>query len=310
MAGEEGEVRRHLSHALVHVEGAVPGLVHVHLVRVATLGQLLDVAHRLPVRAAAVVAPDQEHDGGAHVVREVDRVAVAHELREVLRLVTAEERAVVRLEEGRQLLVPVLVVPDGHARDPAQPQVGMLPQLEERDVPAPGVAGDHRALGVGQAVRDEILEPGVHVLELRPADVPDERVAPLPSVADRAAVVDHPDDEARVHVGLHLGLPAVEVEPRRPAVDEHHHRERAPGVVRRHVEAVHALAVRILEVPRLVRPGRRRSLALHGDRLGADVVQHEPLAVTLLVEEPDVAVRPDAPAPDEPGLVVERVERA
>ncbi len=81
----------------------------------------------------------------------------------------------------------------------------------------------------------------------------DERVAPLAPVADRAAVVDHPDGEARVDVRLHLGVPAVQVEPGGAAVDEHEDRERAARVVRRDVEAVHALAVRVLEVPRLER---------------------------------------------------------
>ena len=83
------------------------------------------------------------------------------------------------------------------------------------------------ALGIGDTACDEIREPRVHVLELRPADVPDERVAPLAPVSDRAAVVDHPDGESRVDVGLHLGVPAVEVERRRAAVHEHEHREGA-----------------------------------------------------------------------------------
>ena len=171
----------------------------------------------------------------------------------------------------------------------------MLAELEERDVPAPRVPADDGTLRVGDPARDEIREPCVHVLELRPADVPDERVAPLAAVADRAAVVDHPDGEAGVDVRLHLRLPAVEVEPGRSAVDEHQHRERASRVVRRDEEAVHALPVWVLEVPRLVRPRRRRALAERDD-LGARVVEDEPLPLALLVERTTRA-RPVGHAP-------------
>ena len=103
----------------------------------------------------------------------------------------------------------------------------MLAELQQRDVPAPRVPADDGTLRVGDPARDEIGEPRVHVLELGPADVRDERVPPLSAVPDGAAVVDHPDGEAGVDVRLHLRLPAVEVEPRRPAVDEHQHRKRA-----------------------------------------------------------------------------------
>ena len=85
VAGEEVEDRRDLADALVHVERAVPGLEDVDLVRVVARGELLDVAHRLPVRAAAVVPADDEEHGRRDVVGEVDRVAVAHELGHLLR---------------------------------------------------------------------------------------------------------------------------------------------------------------------------------------------------------------------------------
>ena len=153
MPREEVDGRPDLADALVDVERRVPGLEDVHLVRVAARRELLDVAHRLPVRAAAVVAADDEEHGRTHVVGEVDRVAVAHQLREVLRLLSAEQRAVVRLEERRELLVAVLVVADRHACNPAGPELGMLAELEQRDVAAPRVAGDHRALGVADATR-------------------------------------------------------------------------------------------------------------------------------------------------------------
>ena len=183
----------------------------------------------------------------------------------------------------------------------------MLAQLQQRDVPAPRVPADDGTLRVGDPALDEIRESGVHVLELRPADVRDERVAPLPAVADGAAVVDHPDGEAGVDVRLHLRLPAVEVEPRRPAVDEHQHRKRAARIVRRDEEAVHALPVGILEVPRLVRPRRWRALAERED-LGARVVEDEPLPLALLVREPHAPVRADTRLPDVAGLGRDRGE--
>ena len=107
----------------------------------------------------------------------------------------------------------------------------MLSDLEQRDVPAPRVASDDRALRIGDPPVDQILQACVHVLELRAADVPDQRVAPLAAVPDRAAVVDHADREPGVDVRLYLRLPAVEVEPRGAAVHEHQHGERAVRVV-------------------------------------------------------------------------------
>ncbi len=185
----------------------------------------------------------------------------------------------------------------------------MLSELEQRDVPAPRPTCDHGALGVGDPAGDEIREAGVHVLDLRAADVGDQDVSPLAPVPDGAAVVDHPDREARVDVRLHLRLPAVEVEPGRAAVDEHHHRERPARVVRGHVEAVHALAVRVLEVPRLVRPAfrgpRRRR-----QELGARVVEREPLPVSLLLDEPHAPVGSHARLPDEAGVARDLLERA
>ena len=234
----------------------------------------------------------------------------AHELGHLGGSLAAEQRAVVRLEERRQLLVAVLVVADRNACNTRNPELGVLPDLEERDVPTPGVAADDGALGVRDPAVDEVPEPGVHVLELGAADVSDQRVPPLAAVPDRAAVVDHADREPGVDVRLHLGLPAVEVEPRRAAVDEHQHWERAAGVVRSHVEAVHPLAVRVLEVPGLVRPAGRGGALLGSDELCAGVVEDQPLAVALLVREPDASVRTDACAPHEARLDLDRLERA
>ena len=57
--------------------------------RVAAGREPLDVAHRLAIGAAAVVPSDNEQDGRADAVGEVDQVAVAHELGHVLRLLAA-----------------------------------------------------------------------------------------------------------------------------------------------------------------------------------------------------------------------------
>ena len=65
----------------------------------------------------------EEEDRRADVVGEVDRVSVTHELRQLGRRLATEERTVVRLEDGRQLLVPGLVVADGDTGDPARPQL-------------------------------------------------------------------------------------------------------------------------------------------------------------------------------------------
>src|SRR5262249_21459213 len=146
--GEEREDRADLANALIDVERAVSRLEHVHLVRVLASGELVDVAHRLLVRAAAVVPPDQEHHVCAHVLGEVHRLPAGRALRTLAGRVPAQQRAVVRLEERRELLVAALVVTDGDARDAAPPELGMLSELEERDVTTPGVACDDGSLGV------------------------------------------------------------------------------------------------------------------------------------------------------------------
>ncbi len=146
VAREEGEDRADLPDALVDVERAVPGLEEVHLVRVLASGELVDVRHRLRVRAAAVVAADDEQHRRDDGVGEVDRVAVAHQLRHLLRRLPAEERTVVLLQERGELLVSQLVVADRDTRDAAEPELRVLAELEQRDVAAPRVAADDRAL--------------------------------------------------------------------------------------------------------------------------------------------------------------------
>ena len=212
VTGEEVSDHRDLLDALVDVEGAVAGLEDVHLVRMPARLQLLDVPHRLPVGTAAVVPPDDEQNRRAHLVREVDRIAVAHELGDVLRFDATQERAVVRLQERRHVFVRVLVVRDRNPGHTAGPELRMLAELEQRDVAAPRPAADDRARGIRDASVDQILQAGVDVLELRPADVPDQGVAPLAAVAGRPTVVHQPHCEAGVDVRLHLRLPAVEVE--------------------------------------------------------------------------------------------------
>ena len=225
--------------------------------------ELVHVRHRLPVRTAAVVLADEEEHGHAHVVREVDRVAVEHQ-RGHLVGPPAEQRAIVRLQVRRHVVVRHLVVPDRDARHAAEPQVRMLAQLHQGEVSAPRPAADHRARRVRDAVLHQPREPGVQVLELRPADVAGQRVAPLGAVPGRAAVVDHRHGEPGVDVRLRLRAPPILVQPCGPAVGPDQHRER-PVAFRRGVEPVDRLTVLVVEPERDVRTSRR------GDRtLGAE----------------------------------------
>ena len=58
------------------------------------------------------------------------------------------------------LTVARALVADGNPGDPAHPELGVLAELEQRDVAAPGVARDHGTLRVGEAALHEITEPG------------------------------------------------------------------------------------------------------------------------------------------------------
>jgi hypothetical protein len=72
---------------------------------------------------------------------------------------------------------------------------------------------------------------------------------------------------------------------------------------------VHALAVRVLEVPGLVRAaGRAEVVGRH--ELRALVVEDESPPMPLLVQEPHAAVRAHACLPDEAGLARHRFEHA
>ena len=92
-------------------------------------------------------------------------------------------------------------------------------------------------------------------------------------------------------------------------MDEHEDRERASRVVGRDVEAVHALAVRVLEVPRLERaccgsePSERQEFRPR-------VVHDEPPTRSLLVEEPDPPVGADPRLPDVAGVGLDGDELA
>ena len=189
-APRERRAPSHLTDSLVGVEGRVTGREDVGLVRVVPRRKPLDIHHCLPIGTATVVPADQEKDGGADVIDEVDRVPIAHQLGNVTRF-SSEQRSIVGLEQRRKVLVPGLVISHRNTRDAATPQVRMLSELEERHVTAPRVARDHCALRICDPALDQILQARVHVLELRAADVPDERVTPLAPVSSRAAVVDH-----------------------------------------------------------------------------------------------------------------------
>ena len=136
---------------------------------------------------------------------------------------------------------------------------------------------------------------------------PIEAVAPFPPVADRASVVDHRHRESAVDEGLDIGLPAVRVQPRRPAVDVHHDGVGPIGALRGHEEAVHLLSVGVREVPGLVRLAVGRLAVAKAEHLGAGVVEHEPATMTELVQEPDPPVGPDASLPDETRLIEHHV---
>src|SRR6266516_7706977 len=157
----------------------------------------------------------------------------------------------------------------------------MLAEFEKRHVPAPRVACDDGPFRIGDAALHQVAKTRIDVLELLAADIPDQSVAPFTAVAGRPPVIDQPDGEPLVDERLDLRLPPVHVEPGRAAVDEHHHRERAAGIVWGDKETVHAVPLRIGEVPGLVRACSRTRLSVERQYLGAPVVDYPSLPVAL-----------------------------
>src|SRR6266550_6819327 len=155
----------------------------------------------------------------------------------------------------------------------------MLAELEQRHVPAPRVARDDGTFRIGDAALNEIAKTCIDVLELRPADISDQSVAPFRAVSGGPSVIDQPDRESHVDERLDLRLPPVHVEPGRTAVDEHHHRKRAAGVVWGDEETVHAVPLRVDEVPGPVSACSRTRLSLERQHLGAPIVDYPPLPV-------------------------------
>ena len=186
--------------------------------------------------------------GATHGLREVDRVAVGHQLGHLVGS-SAEQRPVVCLELRRQVLVTHCVVAHRDPGDSRHPELRVLAQLEHGDVAAPGPPADDGAIGVGDAPGHQVGEAGVDVDQLRPADVADETVTPRSPVPRRTAVVDQADGEPHVDVGGDLGVPPVLVLPVGTAVDPHDHRERAVAL-RDHEEAVHDVVDAVVEPPR------------------------------------------------------------
>ena len=180
-------------------------------------------------------------DGYPDGVRVGDRVALVEQRGRGLGR-AAEQRPVEGLEDRCLVLVRGDVVRDGHAADPRDPAVRMPAEAEQRHVAAPRPAREDDPRRIGEAPRDQVVEPGEHVLELEEADVPGELVAPRLPEADRTAVVDHRDEEAGVDVRLDVGHPAVHVERVGAAVHAHDHRVRAVAL-RADEEPVDALAV-------------------------------------------------------------------
>ncbi len=260
--------------------------------------QPVHVGHRLPVGAAGVVLADQEQHGRLHVVRGVDRVPVGHQLGHLVRS-SAQQRAVVRLEQRRHVLVGELVVADRHAGDAAAPvPFGMLPQHHQREVAAPRPTADGRAFRIRDPRRDQVVERVVEVLQLGPADVAHEGVTPLRAATGRAPVVDEHDGESGVDVGLNLGMPLVLVEPGRPPVRTNQDRPRsAPR--RRHEEPLHRLTVSIVESQQLERPAGRCRLALEREHLPACLVE-DPRGPRRRSSDGTRRRRPAVPAPTRP----------
>src|SRR5439155_9901987 len=122
---DEVESLPDLPDSLVDVEGRVPRREDVHVVWVTTGRELLDVQHGLPIGTTAVVLADQEEHRCADAAGEVDRVAVAHQIRSLVRR-GAEQRAVVGLEARRVVFVAGLVLAYGNTRNAADPYLRML----------------------------------------------------------------------------------------------------------------------------------------------------------------------------------------
>ena len=125
MSHEEAHDRSHLKNLLVDVVRAVPRIEQHDLMRVLPRGELVDERHRLSQWASRVVLTDQEDHRRPHAVDEMDRVAVAHQLGNLIGS-AAEQRPIVGLQLGREVLVAELVVPHWNAGHTRQPQGGVL----------------------------------------------------------------------------------------------------------------------------------------------------------------------------------------
>ena len=120
----------------------VAGAVGVQLDRMVPGAEALDVRHHVGEGAAAVVLSCQNQHRRADGVGEVDRVALAHEVRKLVGGRAPQQRPVVRLQQRRTVVVAALVVGHRHAGHAAPPQIGVLPELQKRDVTAPGPSED------------------------------------------------------------------------------------------------------------------------------------------------------------------------
>ena len=183
----------------------------------------------------------------------------------------AEQRSIHRLQRRRLLVEGHHVIPDRHARHPDAPQIGIAAELHQRDVAAPRPAGDHRALAIDVVALQQIVQPRRHVVHVGEPGVAGQRVTPGTPVPGRTPVVRHRHQEPRVDIGLDLGHVAVDVQPMRSAVDEHHHGVRAVAVGLDD-PAVHVLPLPVSVAPVAERPARRRLADC--DRLLAAIGQH------------------------------------
>ena len=159
---------------------------------------------------------------------------------------------------------------------PQSHRLGVLPELHQREVAAPRPATDHRARRIRDArAATSQSSPAFRSSSSGPPMSPIERVAPLGAVAGRASVVEQRHGEARRR--RRTG-PRGSTGPRRASVGPPCGRMRTgngPLALRRHVEPVHRLAVRVVEAERDVRAAagardrRRRAAPRRRDRPGS-----------------------------------------
>ncbi len=184
-------------------------------------GVLLDLARR----AAGVVERRGDQHPGANRVRVGDRRGLAVALGDLLRA-ASEEGAVHRLYVLAFVLVGGFAVGDGGGGDAHGPQVRLHTQAQQRQVAAPGGAGQHQPRGVHDALVDRPLTDRDDVLQFGQPDAAAQCLRPLLAIAAGAAVVEAHDGEAVVDPGGGFDVEGVTVLLVGAAVQQEHRRVR------------------------------------------------------------------------------------